>query len=697
MALDLTPKAISHHLDIIQTMGANERRTHLKKLFFHLADCATSVSLDVTDHGSFRTSVDNMKAYSGLTVNQNINKFNSDMMSQSIYTLCTCSSADEYIETFANIIRNIGETIKDDTDCVKAKRHPYMPIYGYCMRIAEDYENLHRKGTIDHPSKGVLSTKYHMADSTCIPNLTKKKDEVTSMDDFDINTITDMVVTLASHRAKTDEINYQHDPKIAIEQHVDDAVSDIAEKKSLSAKQRLSVKSSVQLLLETNMDYENYESDYNTKALKELGIDLIEEDTEDDAVASPSVASVEPVTIDPSLKQAINTMIKSSGVKQTVDIEKDLNELNALRTNASKLADEIKYLKGRSFTAPVQVNGDVQIDGDTLTYEVVQKNAMELFKNPRTGKKIKQLDFDIPTRVWKDSKGNEVRHPMCPEPVEHYQFRATHLIKFLTAFIMGKNVWCHGHTGTGKTTLPEQVSSVIGFPLFPINLDSNLERADLTGQTDIVNESGTSVTKFREGILPRAMVQPCILVLDEIDAGKPDVMFVIQRATEGKGLLLTEDGGRLVKPHPLFRFVATANSRGQGDEYGVYAGVRPMNGALLNRFPIFIEVDYMTKDEESVFLKRTYNLADDVIDNITTFAGMCRKAFAQGETTVPVSPRDTMAMAELYAFYETILTTKVQAMEFAVTTSVIDRAPLDNRQRVVELADRAFASCKFTT
>ena len=122
-----------------------------------------------------------------------------------------------------------------------------------------------------------------------------------------------------------------------------------------------------------------------------------------------------------------------------------------------------------------------------------------------------------------------------------------------------------------------------------------------------------------------------------------------------------------------------------------------MNGALLNRFPIFIEVDYMTKDEESVFLKRTYNLADDVIDNITTFAGMCRKAFAQGETTVPVSPRDTMAMAELYAFYETILTTKVQAMEFAVTTSVIDRAPLDNRQRVVELADRAFASCKFTT
>jgi len=694
MALDLTPSAISHHVDYISSMTANERRTHLKKVFFHLADALTSVPYDVTDHSGFRGACDLLQASSGKTINQNINMFNADMMTQAIYILCTSNNEDEYINNFAELMGWIGRGVQDKMLCVKAPRAPHNYIHGYHTKIREWYNELHNDGYIDHPSKGSqLSTIFHMADSKNITVTATKTEK--NMDDFDVNKATDLVLALANHRAMADDIEYQHNAKTAVQNSIDDAVTDIGEKLSLSAKQRLSLKSSVALVIDTT-EIQHMNLD-NLEPLKTLGIELDTDDTADETDVSPSVdIKYEPITIDPNLKQAINTMIKSSGVEST-DIEKDLNDLALLRAKAVAWEEEIKYLKGRTFTAPIALEGEAVIDGDTLKYTIVQKNAMELFKNPRTGKKIKQLDFNIPTLVWTDASGKEVKHPMCPEVVDHYQFRATHLIKFLTGFIMGKNIWCHGHTGTGKTTLPEQVSAVIGFPVFPLNLDSQLERADLTGQTDIVNEGGTSVTKFREGILPRAMVQPCILVLDEIDAGKPDVMFVIQRATEGKGLLLTEDGGRLVKPHPLFRFVATANSRGQGDEYGVYAGVRPMNGALLNRFPIFIEVDYMSKDEEGTFLKRTYSLADDVIDNITTFAGLCRASFTQGETTVPVSPRDTMAMCEMYAFYETILTTKTQAMEFAVTTSVIDRAPLDNRQRVIELADRAFASCKFTS
>ena len=522
---------------------------------------------------------------------------------------------------------------------------------------------------------------------------------------FDLEHMTTLTMALAANRAREDEVTYQHNPVDAITEATADAIHVIGEEFKLGAKQRLSLASSVELMcggMPEIPDGKYFEDEGEVlTTLREKGL-LEEQGSEVEfEVMTPVAEKAEPVAVNPDLKTAINVMVaqglgKNAKASGFTDIDVTLTEVKQLRADAEKFAEEIKYLKGRSFTAPVQVTGEEVVDGDTLTYEVVQKNAMQLFKNPRSGRAIKQLNFDIPTLVWKDSKGDVVKHPMVPVQVDHYQFRATHLIKFLTGFIMGKNIWCHGHTGTGKTTLPEQVAAVIGFPVFPINLDGNIERADLVGQMDIVNDGGTSITQFKEGILPRAMTQPCILVLDEIDAGKPDVMFVIQRATEGKGLLLTEDGGRLVKPHPLFRFVATANSRGQGDEYGVYAGVRPMNGALLNRFPIFIEVDYMTKEEESVFLKKTYGLADEIIGNITTFAGMCRKAFAEGETTVPVSPRDTMAMCEMYSFFETIFPTKAQATEFAVTTSVIDRAPMDNRQRVIELADRCFASCKFT-
>tara|TARA_B100000745_G_scaffold273388_1_gene201756 strand:- start:87 stop:2252 length:2166 start_codon:yes stop_codon:yes gene_type:complete len=637
-------------------------------------------------------------------------------------------------DSLADSLHLMRAAVNDPTKAVMAQRYPCKPLLGYHTQIQDQANHPDKRLTVAiheglpeydmcwsesagifpdievRPAASAVS-KAVTALTHTTPTPAKEvpmptDDNANPVDSgFDLEHMTSLTMALSASRAREDEVTYQHNPVNAITEASEDAIRMIGEEFKLGAKQRLSLASSVELMcggMPEITDGKYFEDEGEVLAtLRERG--LLEEQGDDVEfeVMTPVAAKAEPVAVNPDLKTAINVMVKQGLGKDAkaagfTDIDVTLTEVKQLRVDAEKFAEEIKYLKGRSFTAPVQVTGEQVVDGDTLTYEVVQKNAMQLFKNPRTGKAIKQLNFDIPTLVWKDAKGDVAKHPMVPVQVDHYQFRATHLIKFLTGFIMGKNIWCHGHTGTGKTTLPEQVAAVIQFPVFPINLDGNIERADLVGQMDIVNDGGTSITEFKEGILPRAMTQPCILVLDEIDAGKPDVMFVIQRATEGKGLLLTEDGGRLVKPHPLFRFVATANSRGQGDEYGVYAGVRPMNGALLNRFPIFIEVDYMTKEEESVFLKKTYGLADEVIDNITTFAGMCRKAFAEGETTVPVSPRDTMAMCEMYSFFETIFPTKAQATEFAVTTSVIDRAPLDNRQRVIELADRCFASCKFT-
>ena len=233
-------------------------------------------------------------------------------------------------------------------------------------------------------------------------------------------------------------------------------------------------------------------------------------------------------------------------------------------------------------------------------------------------------------------------------------------------------------------------------PVFRVNLDSALERADLVGNITLANDGGTTVSKFEEGVLPRVMTQPCALILDEFDAGRADLLFVIQRASEGKGLMLTEDGGRIVTPHPLFRFCATANSRGQGDEHGIYAGVRPINGALLDRFPVFIEVDYLTEKEEGTVLKKNYpEVADETRTHLVQFAQSMRKAFTTGEITVPCSPRGLQSICEMIPFFDNILPTNAKAIEMAIETAIIDRAPVDNRQRIIEIADKHFPNCKF--
>ena len=532
--------------------------------------------------------------------------------------------------------------------------------------------------------------------STSTTTTTTKKEKTMT---FDVNKANDKVVAMAMAMAKHDIEDGLDTIEKCVQKRLDKALQEYGNKHTLTSEERVSLKASVDLTMPTytEEDIDRIFAENKDDAREYLPSDV---EPQDDKSNEPSKQPVKPVKIDkPELKPAVESMLSQMTSGVVTDIEELLqtkSQLAELQSSSENLKKELSTLRSRSFAAQAASTGDVKVDGKKLKYEVVMRKASDIFRNPRSGRKITQLDFEIPTLIWKDDEGKVVRHPMCPDTNINYQFRASHLIKFLTAYLLGKNVWLHGHTGTGKTTLPEQVASLIGLPLFPLNLDSQLERADLTGQTNLIEQNGTTITKFVEGILPTSMVLPCFLVLDEIDAGKPDILFAIQRATEGKGLLLTEDGGRLVKPHPLFRFVATANSRGQGDEHGVYAGVRPMNGALLNRFGTFIEIDYMTPEEESALLEREYKLPKDITKNLVEFAKLCRKAFKSGETSVPVSPRDTTAVAEFYTHYSAVLTTKTQAIEYAIDNAILSRCPIDNRQRVVELASRCFADCKFT-
>lgn len=564
----------------------------------------------------------------------------------------------------------------------------YPSIYENCHMGSVDDQILWMN-TYQHPDPKY--TEEMFKDKSILVSLTSKPTGGTPMDEFNPSAI--VAQALICTRYHINENTYDEEVSSEfVSELVGDFMSDLCEAHGLNAKQRVSANAAFDLLKD------------------DLGADLSDIDmTEKDNIPASVMAKLsEPTTsttihatklsaLDKPTELALDALLAQATGGETKGIRATFDELATLREQAGKLEGEIEVLKKRKTTVPVTIaSADVEIDGDTLTYRVEMKKASDIFRNPKTGRPIKQLDFDIPTLVWTDADGKEVQHPMCPDIDGAYFFRAKHLLRMCTALVTGKNVWAHGHTGTGKTTLVEQFYARIGFPCHRVNLDSALERADLVGQISLASEGGTTVSKFEEGVLPKAMVQPCVLIMDEIDAGRADLLFVVQRATEGKGLLLTEDGGRLIKPHPLFRFCATANSRGQGDEHGIYSGVRPVNGALLDRFKTFIEVDYLKPDEEFKVIEKSHpDVPADTRQHIVDFAKSMRKAFVHGEITVPCSPRAVDAICEMTAFYDGILDTSSAAIEEAIYSAIIDRAPMDNRQRVIEIADKHFASCKF--
>ncbi len=412
---------------------------------------------------------------------------------------------------------------------------------------------------------------------------------------------------------------------------------------------------------------------------------------------APQPAQTAPLgAIDPNLSQAIDTLLnKATGGTET-SIQRMFDErqeqaqtaidaLKALRDSK----EENERLRQQVTARPIVTSGDQQVDGKKLSYTVVPTPAWDLFRRKGQGGN-KELLFEVSTLKWKDGK-DEVQHPAVPDIDPSYQFRPELLKKFLASTQLGMNVWMHGHTGTGKTTFAEQCAARTGLPFYRVNLDSNLERADLVGQIVLSQESGATVTEFDEGILPQAMSQPCWLCLDECDSGRPDILFVIQRALEAKGLMLTEDGGRLVHPHPMFRFIATANSRGQGDEAGVYSGVRPMNGAFMNRWQTQIEVPYLSITDEKRLLKAKFGqIEENRVDQLAQFAEEMRVAFKGGDITLPVSPRDLQCLCEMFEFFRANGMETDKAWTTAMEMAILDKAPEDNLHRVHELRDRCF-------
>ena len=206
----------------------------------------------------------------------------------------------------------------------------------------------------------------------------------------------------------------------------------------------------------------------------------------------------------------------------------------------------------------------------------------------------KTFGIDSDLQVPAFSKSNDY----VPDKDEAYRFDRDTTLAILAGFAHNRRVMVQGYHGTGKSTHIEQVAARLNWPCIRINLDSHISRIDLIGKDAIVLREGKQVTEFREGILPWALQHPTALVFDEYDAGRPDVMFVIQRVLEVEGKLTLLDQNRVIRPHPGFRLFSTTNTIGLGDTTGLYHGTQQINQGQMDRWNIVATLNYLPHDEE---------------------------------------------------------------------------------------------------
>ncbi len=234
---------------------------------------------------------------------------------------------------------------------------------------------------------------------------------------------------------------------------------------------------------------------------------------------------------------------------------------------------------------------------------------------------------------------------------ESYRFDPETSLAILAGFAYNRRVLIQGYHGTGKSTHIEQVASRLNWACIRINLDSHISRIDLIGKDAIVVRDGKQVTEFREGMLPWALQSPTALVFDEYDAGRPDVMFVIQRVLEVDGKMTLLDQNRIIHPHPAFRLFATANTIGLGDTSGLYHGTQQINQGQMDRWNIVATLNYLSHDEEVKIVRsklNSYNSGEgaEAISAMVDVAALSRSGFVNGDISTVMSPRTVIMWAE---------------------------------------------------
>ncbi len=239
----------------------------------------------------------------------------------------------------------------------------------------------------------------------------------------------------------------------------------------------------------------------------------------------------------------------------------------------------------------------------------------------------------------------------CPQIDKNYVFDENTTLAILLGLKYNKRVFLQGLHGTGKSSHIEQVCARLNWPCIRVNLDSHVSRIDLIGKDAIVLKENKQITEFQEGILPWAFQNNVALVFDEYDAGRPDVMFVIQRVLEAEGKLTLLDQSKVISPHPYFRIFATANTIGLGDTSGIYHGTNQINQGQMDRWSIVAKLNYLEEDKEIEIISKkiSANLEEKkLIKSMVQMANLTRKGFEQKDISIVMSPRTVIMWAENY-------------------------------------------------
>ena len=247
--------------------------------------------------------------------------------------------------------------------------------------------------------------------------------------------------------------------------------------------------------------------------------------------------------------------------------------------------------------------------------------------------------------------GFKEKTKFVPEIDNSYLFDEITTKAILAGFCYNRRVMIQGYHGTGKSTHIEQVAARLNWPCVRVNLDSHISRLDLVGKDAIVLKDGKQITEFREGVLPWALQNPVAIVFDEYDAGRADVMFVIQRVLEVAGKLTLLDNNRVINPHQNFRLFATANTVGLGDTTGLYHGTQQINQGQMDRWSIVSTLNYLPTDaEEKIVISKVPNFSTkegkETIKSMVAIAELTRNGFISGDLSTVMSPRTVITWAE---------------------------------------------------
>ncbi|MDX1400885.1 MAG: cobaltochelatase subunit CobS [Kiloniellales bacterium] len=314
------------------------------------------------------------------------------------------------------------------------------------------------------------------------------------------------------------------------------------------------------------------------------------------------------------------------------------------------------------------ITGEIPTQGPDITVSVRQTFGID-------------SDMEVPAF----SQSNDY----VPDLDESYRFDQDTTLAILAGFAHNRRVIIQGYHGTGKSTHIEQVSARLNWPCIRINLDSHISRIDLIGKDAIVLRDGVQVTEFREGLLPWALQRPTALVFDEYDAGRPDVMFVIQRVLEVDGKMTLLDQNKVIRPHPAFRLFATANTVGLGDTTGLYHGTQQINQGQMDRWNIVATLNYLPHDAESeIVLSKTpqYDTAEgrETIAAMVSLADLTRSGFINGDISTVMSPRTVITWAENAEIFDDV--------GFAFRVTFLNKCDEVERSIIAEYYQRCFGT-----